>query len=619
MTKLIPSLSSCLTRMTPGEKRLARLLEAKLEDDYLCWFEPKKAGLGARSRYTDFIVLHPRHGLLLLEVKDWKLSNLHSVDPQFFQLKTANGLKNKQHPLEQARQCTYQLVKSLENDKALQIPDGQYKGNLVCPYAFGVVLTGITRNEFESCGLGEVLPENLVICKDEMNVEVDAEELQTRFWNMFSVKFPTLLTVPQIDRVRWHMFPEIRIVQPSQGELLPTLKESDSPSYDSEDVFPDIVRVMDSAQESLARSMGDGHRVIHGVAGSGKTLILGYRCVYLANLVAKPILVICFNVTLAARLREVISGKNLEQQVHVRHFHEWCGEQLSTYHIEKPSSGKDYVSTLVSTVINAADAGHLPRAQYGAVMIDEGHDFEPDWLRLVVSMIDPDSNSLLLLYDDAQAIYSKRSLDFSLSSVGIQARGRTTVLRVNYRNTDEILAFAYRFASAWLEPERDDANSDNDQVPLLEPQSAGRSGPQPVVKIKPNFDEEAQFIAKCLLKAHDNGTPWSDMCVTYRAKWMGKILAQELTNAEVPTAWLNSTAEKKKLSSSDASVKLMTMHSSKGLEFPFVIVSGVGGMPSSTSNVAAEAKLLYVAMTRATDKLLVTAHKKSEFINRLAA
>ena len=49
---------------------------------------------------------------------------------------------------------------------------------------------------------------------------------------------------------------------------------------------PDIVRVMDLQQEQLARSMGEGHRVIHGVAGSGKTMILGYRAQYLAQATA---------------------------------------------------------------------------------------------------------------------------------------------------------------------------------------------------------------------------------------------------------------------------------------------------------------------------------------------
>lgn len=51
MAKLIPSLNSCLSRMTSGEKRFARRLEALLEDDYLCWFD---IPLGDKRRYPDF-------------------------------------------------------------------------------------------------------------------------------------------------------------------------------------------------------------------------------------------------------------------------------------------------------------------------------------------------------------------------------------------------------------------------------------------------------------------------------------------------------------------------------------------------------------------------------------
>ena len=60
--------------------------------------------------------------------------------------------------------------------------------------------------------------------------------------------------------------------------------------------IPDIIKVMDLKQEKLARGLGAGHRVIHGVAGSGKTMILGYRCMHLAKLLHKPILVLCYNV-----------------------------------------------------------------------------------------------------------------------------------------------------------------------------------------------------------------------------------------------------------------------------------------------------------------------------------
>ena len=77
MAELIPSYGSCAARMQAGERRFARRLESHLEDDYLCWYE---LPVGKRPRYTDFIVLHPARGLLLLEVKDWKLDTLQKID-----------------------------------------------------------------------------------------------------------------------------------------------------------------------------------------------------------------------------------------------------------------------------------------------------------------------------------------------------------------------------------------------------------------------------------------------------------------------------------------------------------------------------------------------------------
>jgi len=73
----------------------------------------------------------------------------------------------------------------------------------------------------------------------------------------------------------------------------------------------------------------------------------------------------------------------------------------------------------------------------------------------------------------------------------------------------------------------------------------------------------------------------------------------------------------KRFSSSADTVKLMTMHSSKGLEFPIVAVSGIGSMPASGEDPVSAAKLLYVAMTRSTEKLLLTSHRETEFISQL--
>ena len=608
MAILVPSLNSCLSRMQAGERRFARRLEGLLEDDYRCWYD---LPVGRRQRYSDFIILHPRRGLLLLEVKDWKLETIRSMDKVSGQIITPAGLKIVANPLEQVRQCTYQLIDELQRDPQLIHADGQYKGRLLFPYGYGVVLSNITRAQFEQTDLAEVLPEHQTICKDEMYENVDAEDFQERLWGMFNVQFARQLSLPQLDRIRWHLFPEVRINAQEQGCLFPTPADEQEAAHS----IPDLIKVMDMQQELLARSLGDGHRVIHGVAGSGKTLILGYRCLYLAQMLNKPILVLCYNITLAARLRELIESRGIDGKVSVHHFHDWCGEQLKTYHVSRPRPGDRYVERLVETVIDAAERGQIPRAQYGAVMIDEGHDFEESWLALITTMVDPETDSLLLLYDDAQSIYSKKSeLGFSLSSVGIQARGRTTVLKLNYRNTDEILTFAYQFARKYLRP----ADARDDQLPMVEPSSAGRHGPAPVIRVFDSYDVEAGYVAKLFKRLHDEQqTSWSEMCVTYRNRWMGAELARALKNQGIPLQWLDTATAKRRFRPSDDSVKLMTMHSSKGLEFPVVAVTGVGFMPANSQDPAADAKLLYVAMTRSTDKLLVTSHRESRFVREL--
>ena len=93
--RLIPSLNRCSGKMTPGEKRFARALESHLESDYLCWYE---IPVGKRQRYTDFIILHPGRGLLLLEVKDWKLDTIRKIDHSTITLLTSDGLKKYTAP-----------------------------------------------------------------------------------------------------------------------------------------------------------------------------------------------------------------------------------------------------------------------------------------------------------------------------------------------------------------------------------------------------------------------------------------------------------------------------------------------------------------------------------------
>jgi len=614
MATIIPSLSrQVLSRMTSGEKRVARRLAALLEDDYLIWYD---VPLGSKRRYPDFIILHPARGLLFLEVKDWKAETLRKINKSDVTLLTDKGLVIKPHPLEQARQCTYSVLSLLESDPLLCQPDGRYAGNLVMPYGWGVVFTNITRKQMQRAipdeGRELVLPDHLMIYKDEITAKAEAEEFQGMLWGMFNYNFGQTLTLPQIDRVRWHLFPEIRIDDGEQVDLFAADKSSEPVVT----ALPDVVKIMDVQQELLARSLGEGHRVIHGVAGSGKTLILGYRCLYLAKTTGKPILVLCFNITLAARLRAFMSEKGIGLQVQVYHFHDWCSQQIKTYHVDILRSDKPYFSRLVETVIDAVDHGRIPSEQYGAVLIDEGHDFEEEWLKIVVQMIDPDNNSLLLLYDDAQSIYKAREgLGFSLSSVGIQAKGRTTILKLNYRNTREILEFAYAFAVNYF----DAHTTDDDHIPLVEPEAAGLNGPVPVIL---NFDglfDELEYVIKCIEKWGRDGVSWRDIAVLCPTKRIGDKVAARVGVANIPCLWLKDKQDKMAYEQAGESITILTIHSSKGLEFQRVIILGVGELSDRDERKEQNARLLYVGMTRAQKCLLVTTSGVSDYSQKMAA
>ena len=209
MATLIPALGTCLSRMTSGEKRLAERLQHKLDDDYLLWYD---VPVGPKQSHPDFVVMHPRRGILILETKDWRLETIQRVTRQHWEMLFNGQPKVVINPLAQARHCAIQVVNALERDPQLVHHDGPHTGKLAFPWGHGVVFTRITRKQFDDAGLGEAIEPGYVICQDEMFEHVEPEEFQQRLWNMFPHAFGRgVLSLPQLDRVRWNMFPQVRV------------------------------------------------------------------------------------------------------------------------------------------------------------------------------------------------------------------------------------------------------------------------------------------------------------------------------------------------------------------------------------------------------------------------
>jgi len=184
-------------------------------------------------------------------------------------------------------------------------------------------------------------------------------------------------------------------------------------------------------------------------------------------------------------------------RVHAPHFQRWGPRQPATDGRALPS----FYDGRVAHAIHTAERCHIPTSQYLAVLID-----------------------------DAQSIYERRtsrdgSKQFSFKSVGIQAQGRTTILKINYRNTRQILHTASLVAAkhwsphapplrgslprtgtdpAWGGPapdrlltadDKDDGAGSGAAVPLFKPVSCGREGQAPVIIKLPTLRDEAFAIA----------------------------------------------------------------------------------------------------------------------------
>jgi Nuclease-related domain/UvrD-like helicase C-terminal domain/AAA domain len=606
MAILIPSIGTCVARMTSGERRLAERLEQKLDDDYLLWYD---VPMGPRNTHPDFCVLHPRRGLLILEVKDWKASTIQQANKHDWVIAPDGIPKTVINPLEQARQYAHAVIDALQRDKQLVQADGPHAGKLAFPWSYGVVLANISRKQFEAGELQHAIEPHRVLCQDEMLPGVDAENLQSQLWGMFPYGMRGAISLPQIDRIRWNIFPQVRVQ--SQDALFD--------DADAQAELPSIMRVMDLQQEQLARSLGDGHRVIHGVAGSGKTMILGYRAEYLAktsmasSASSKPILILCFNEPLGVTLDSVMRAKGLEGKVHARHFHKWCRDQLVAFGQTLPAHNMPVeakMGEMVARVIHGVDRKHIPSGQYQAVLIDEGHDFAPEWLRLVTQMVDPATNSLLLLYDDAQSIYERaRSKQFSFKSVGVQAQGRTTILKINYRNTRQILQIASLIAADLLTAD----DKDDDGIPLVKPISCGRDGQEPIIIKLPSLREEAFAIAEQLSTAHKEGHAWGDMAILC-ADWKTMdTCADALHQRKLPFKLRKRSGD---YNPGADTIHIMTMKVSKGLEFPVVALPGVGHMPAAGEDEQEAARVFYVAATRATQRLVIGVGGEAKFSQR---
>ena len=238
-------------------------------------------------------------------------------------------------------------------------------------------------------------------------------------------------------------------------------------------------------------------------------------------------------------------------------------------------------------------AGH-----WNYVFVDEAQDLSPSALGLMAEVART-AEGLFFAADSKQSLYS-RNYSWSAVHPRLQFRGRTAVLRRNYRSTKEI----DRAAFAVLRPEADEK---------LEASSSVHEGPLPVLVRSVDEASEAEWIARFVrqMSRHLHLRP-SAAAVLVPAGAVGQNLAQSLTDAGLPTQYFPG----RELDLAADVVKVITLYSAKGLEFPIVVAAGFhdGTYPVAEDfddpdlfdeRMRHERRLLYVGLTRAMRGLML--------------
>lgn len=266
-------------------------------------------------------------------------------------------------------------------------------------------------------------------------------------------------------------------------------------------------------------------------------------------------------------------------------------------------------------------AKNHPSGMYRAVIADEIQDFKPDMLKLLRAMATdvkkldkPIEGDLFLAGDAHQRIYGKPVV---FSSCGIEIRGRSKKLRLNYRTTDEIRRVAEAVYEGSQIDNMDGAGEETTGYAAL------RHGAFPEAHLAKTFAEETDWICDRINTLKASGYATQDMCVVVRTNDLAVSYAQALTAQGIA---VHPISRNRADDPDIEGVRVATMHRVKGLEFKVVFISGMeqDNFPLPVSkedamqertHMAQEKALFYVAASRASNLLFITASNQwSEFL-----
>lgn len=254
-----------------------------------------------------------------------------------------------------------------------------------------------------------------------------------------------------------------------------------------------------------------------------------------------------------------------------------------------------------------------------AMFIDEAQDMGPNTLKLLSALVersdkdDPNSRSVNIFYDNAQNIYGRRTPKWS--ELGLDMRGRSSVMKESFRSTRPIAEFALNVLYRLQPPEADPDHKELVDRGLIE--RVNRSGkdwwnvrfnqidgPKPSFRKYPDRDSEMAAIGRQVVNwITEEGVKPSDICILYNGQQIAACIEKQVAPMLTAIKCNLNRQTSQAFDEDPRTVRLTTAHSYKGYDSEIVVIASVDKFVSKEAGVLANT--LYVALTRARSELAI--------------
>ncbi len=619
---------------------LATLIEAfdNSESALLC--EPSLAR--KTNRPPDIVLIDPEIGVHVFEVKGMSLEQIEGLEAggQLL-IRYAAGLR-KRNPITQVRNAMFDIKDATAR---------AFDGDVQIPFKYWVVFPLIRRSDWiKRFTEAAFCPKEFVFADD-----VSASKLLRRLGASDRTDATAQINLCALDQLQcvWRAFGDVSVLYatPEDRESRTTKEATLGEQFDD---AAEAYKVLSDEQQRLSvMNWENGPRLVRGVAGSGKTVVLANNLarrierMMIANseqlfdaATTRPrLLAVCFNRTLAPFIAKKINiafqqrtGRSVPQgMLEVYSFNTLMFEltKHDLWRYQNVSNANDIVRAMKYLddlgQFRERDPERLQALAYDAIYVDEGQDFQEEEFRLLKELCRTREGSepnLYVFYDDAQNLYGKKRPNWQ--SLGLNVRGgRSFVMSECYRNTQPILEATFNVLFGSCAPSQAEVPSKEfadisslEQKGLIQNdygiwrvRFAKRDGEMPRLTVTASIDEENKLLVSRLryLIEEQEVRPADILVLTFFKQRVSQ-LAEVIEAARIPSvAAVHVTLDKKdEPLGQKARLTVSTVASAKGYDAYCVLLASANDFPADLTGRAN----FYVGCTRAIEYLEVFASAK---------